>query len=97
MITRDVVKKLASLSRLTLSEEEIERLPAELSAIMGYAEKLNERKLDGIKPTAHAVAVSNVFRSDDSPRSNEIIADAIRNAPEHDAEGRFFRVPKVIG
>lgn len=97
MITRDEVKKLASLSRLTLTEEEIELLPAELSAIMGYAEKLNELKLDGIKPTAHAVAVSNVFRADDSLRISEIIQDAIHNAPEHDEAGQFFRVPKVIG
>lgn len=97
MITREQVIKLASLSRLTLSEEEIEKLPRELSAIMGYAEKLNQLDLEGIKPTAHAVAVTNVFRKDDNPHKSDIINEAITNAPQHDAEGPFFRVPKVIG
>lgn len=96
MISKDEVKKLAVLSRLTLSDEEITRLSAELSDIIGYAERLGDLQLEGVVATAHAVNVNNVFRADTVCPSN-IITKAIANAPEHDAHGQFFRVPKVIG
>jgi aspartyl-tRNA(Asn)/glutamyl-tRNA(Gln) amidotransferase subunit C len=96
MISKDEVKKLAWLSRLTLSDDERARLSTELSDIIGYAEKLGNLDLAGVTATAHAVAVNNVFRPDE-PRVHDIIDKALANAPEHDAQGRFFRVPKVIG
>ena len=39
-LTRDEVLKLAALSRLKLSEDEIEKLRSELSEILDYVETL---------------------------------------------------------
>ena len=97
MITKDEVKKLANLSRLTLQDDEIDNLSEQMSQIMDYVKKLDELDLKDIKPTAHAVEVQNVFRDTEDSRVSGIIDKAILNAPEHDAENKMFRVPKVIG
>ena len=49
--------------------------------------------MTGVKPTAHAVAMSNVMR-DDVPQPSISNEKALQNAPEQD-EG-CFKVPKVI-
>ena len=46
-----------------------------------------------VKPTAHAVSMSNVMR-DDVPQPSLANEKALQNAPEQ-ADG-YFKVPKVI-
>lgn len=92
METKDI-EKIANLARLTLSQNEIQKLTKDLSEILNYIETLNELDLDDIKPTAHAVKVDNVFRKDEVAQ-NSAIQDTLPNAPDHDDE--FFLVPKVI-
>lgn len=91
---KEDVQKIANLSRLTLSDAEVESLTKDLTNIMGYVETLNELNLKDINPTAHAVKVQNVFREDEVKPTN-VVEDTLERAPERD--GRFFTVPKVIG
>jgi len=93
MIDESVVKKVANLARLEIQDKDIPKLSKQLSDIIQYVETINELNLEGIKPTAHAVEVKNVFR-DDVAVDSKIIDKAIVQAPEH--EGSFFRVPKVL-
>lgn len=89
---KDVVH-VARLARLTLKEGELESMTSQMDAILGYVDKLNELNTDGIEPTAHAVPMSNAFRSDE--RTGSIgLERALQNAPES-ADG-CFSVPKVI-
>jgi aspartyl-tRNA(Asn)/glutamyl-tRNA(Gln) amidotransferase subunit C len=50
--------------------------------------------VSGIEPTAHTLPLNNVLR-DDVPTEPLSIDDVLRNAAQTD--GRFFKVPKVIG
>ncbi|MBX7149499.1 Asp-tRNA(Asn)/Glu-tRNA(Gln) amidotransferase subunit GatC [bacterium] len=93
MLSLDDVKKIALLSRLKLSDSELEKFSRELSDILQYVDKLNELKLDNIQATSHAVAMTNVFR-DDIVVEAGIGETVFKVAPQ--AEDNLFVVPKVI-
>ncbi|MEA2456849.1 MAG: aspartyl-tRNA(Asn)/glutamyl-tRNA(Gln) amidotransferase subunit, partial [Thermoleophilaceae bacterium] len=59
MIDRDQVLHVARLSRLRLTDEELDRMPGELSKILEHVEKMNELDLEGIEPTTHVVRLEN--------------------------------------
>jgi len=87
------VRYTARLARLHLSEEEIAKFQAQLSQVLEYVEKLKQIDVTDVEPTAHANAVFNVFRQDEShPWFTP--AEALANAPRQ-ANGLFI-VPKVI-
>jgi aspartyl-tRNA(Asn)/glutamyl-tRNA(Gln) amidotransferase subunit C len=94
MIDRDQVLHVARLSRLALSDAELERMPAELSKILEHVEKMDELDLDGVEPTSHVVELQNVLR-DDEPRPCLPREQALAGAPDV-AEGGF-RVPSPGG
>lgn len=92
-ITKDEVKHIARLSRLSLSEGELETFSGQLSTILEYVEQLNRLDTAGIEPTSHIIPLRNVMR-DDVPAASLPREEALRNAP--DSDGKFYRVPKII-
>ncbi len=89
-ITREEVLHVAKLARLDLSEQEVERLTGELSAILEAVSKVSELDLSDVPPTSHPLAVVNQW-AEDEPHAPLLVEDALANAP--DREGNFFRVP----
>jgi aspartyl-tRNA(Asn)/glutamyl-tRNA(Gln) amidotransferase subunit C len=89
-ITRDEVLHVARLARLALSDEEAERLGAQLNAILEAVGKVSELDLADVEPTAHPLELVNVW-ADDDPEPSLSVDDALANAP--DREAGFFRVP----
>ena len=87
MLLRDQVLHVARLARLELTDEEVERMAAELSHVLDHIEKIRELDLEGVAPTSHVVDVVNAFRSDEPqpclPR--EVV---LQSAPEP-LEGGF--------
>ena len=63
MIDREQVLHVAELARLKLSDEELDRMAAELSGILEHVEKISELDLEGVQPTSHVIALENVLRS----------------------------------
>jgi len=92
-ITIEDVEHVASLARLTFTEEEKKLYAQQLSTILHYIDKLNELDTKDIEPTSHAIRLKNVFRDDRTKKS--ISQDrSLSNAPQKD-KGSFV-VPKVI-
>ncbi len=89
-LSRDEVLHVAELARLALTEDEIERLRGELSAILEAVGTVGELDLSDVEPTSHPLDVANVW-AEDEPRPSVALEDALANAP--DREGGFFRVP----
>ena len=89
-ISRDEVLHVARLARLALTDEEIERLGGQLSAILEAVGKVSELDLAGVEPTAHPLDLVNVW-AEDEPRPSLTVDKALANAP--DREAGFFRVP----
>ncbi len=87
------VRHIMQLSRLNLTDEEIERFSEQLSSILQYVEQLNELDTADVEPTAHALPIHNVFREDEA--TSPLPVDAVlANAPQR--EQGFFKVPKVL-
>ncbi len=92
-INDEEIKKLASLSRLDLSEQERKEINADLKEILGLAEKINEVDTTGVEPTYHALPLNNVMR-DDEERPSPDPKKVLKHAPE--SSDGFFVVPQVI-
>jgi aspartyl-tRNA(Asn)/glutamyl-tRNA(Gln) amidotransferase subunit C len=92
-LTRTDVEEIALLARLSLSDEEIERLRTELSAILEHMEALAELSTDGVEPMTHAVPVELRLRDDQVEPSLSPEA-ALSDAPDRD--GDLFRVPSIL-
>jgi aspartyl-tRNA(Asn)/glutamyl-tRNA(Gln) amidotransferase subunit C len=93
VISRSDVEHVARLSRLALSEAEIERMREQLSSILAYIDTLRAIDTAGVEPTSHAVPLVNVMR-DDELRPCLPQDAALANAP--DRSDAFFRVPRII-
>jgi aspartyl-tRNA(Asn)/glutamyl-tRNA(Gln) amidotransferase subunit C len=89
-ITRDQVLHVAKLARLALTEDELDRLGAQLDAILVAVSKVSELDLSDVPPTSHPLDLVNVL-ADDEPRPSLPRDVALANAPA--PEDGAFRVP----
>lgn len=92
-ITREQVLHVASLSRLSLTDEETERLEGEMSGMIAFADKLMGLDVSGVLPTTHAVPMQNVFREDGVLPSYDRSV-MLNIAPRHDESSVL--VPRVV-
>jgi aspartyl-tRNA(Asn)/glutamyl-tRNA(Gln) amidotransferase subunit C len=90
MIDREQVLHVARLSRLRLSEQEVETMTGELSGILDHVDRIGRLDLDGVEPTTHVVALENVLRAD-VPRPS--LATAVALAPAPEPVDGAFRAP----
>jgi aspartyl-tRNA(Asn)/glutamyl-tRNA(Gln) amidotransferase subunit C len=93
-LSRQDVAKVASLARLALSADELDRMTGELQKIVGLVSQLSEVDTTTVAPLAHPLDSENVFRADE-PRPSLTTAEALQSAPRHD--GECFLVPAVLG
>ncbi len=93
-ITKEEVGYVANLARLEIDDASMERFVGQIGTILEYVETLNTLDTEGVKPTSHALSLTNAFREDRAtgsiPRDS-----ALANAP--DKEDGSFSVPRVIG
>lgn len=87
------VKKLATMARLELSEEEIDELQKELPSILDYVSKLQEVDTGAFDAAAYLTDEVNKFREDEVIDSADK-KDAIENFPEK--TGNSLKVPGVF-
>lgn len=92
-VSIEQVREMAALARLRFTPEEEEDLANDLSRILDYVEKLEELDVSGVEPMSHVLDLHNVVRPDE-PNTRIARAEALKNAPDADAE--YFRVPRVI-
>ena len=82
-----------ALARLALTEEEVERLGAQLSAILEAVGKVAELDLADVEPTSHPLELVNVW-AEDEPRPSLPVEDALRQRAR--ARGRQLPVPPTV-
>ena len=87
------VEEIALLARLALAPEEAERLRGDLSAILGYIEKLRACDTTGVEPMTHAVPMDCPLRPDELAPSLPAEV-AVAGAPRRVDD--FFELPRVI-
>jgi aspartyl-tRNA(Asn)/glutamyl-tRNA(Gln) amidotransferase subunit C len=90
VIDRDEVLHVARLARLQLSEQELEPMARELSAVLDHIAKIEELDLKDVAPTTHVVEVTGGLRVDE-PRASLPREVALAQAPAVSEDG--FLVP----
>ena len=89
------VVHIAELAKLDLTDEEIERMTEQLSAILDYAERLNQLDTDAIPPTSGVIPNQNVMRPDIVTPSLTR-EQVLQNAPDTDSNREFLRVRAIL-
>jgi aspartyl-tRNA(Asn)/glutamyl-tRNA(Gln) amidotransferase subunit C len=93
-ISTEDVAHVASLARLSLTTDELERFTGQLAAILGHAQDVAALDLDGVEPMDHPVPLHDVVRADEV-RATLDRDEILSQAPEVE-DGRF-RVPRILG
>ena len=93
-ISKEEILHVAKLARLDLDDAAVTRFVDQIGTILDYVDKLNRVDTRGVRPTSHAIALTNAFREDE-PRPHLENAAALANAPAKE-DGSFI-VPKVVG
>ena len=81
---------MARLARLQLSEQEVQSMAGELSAVLDHIAKIGELELDSVSPTSHVVEVTGALRPDE-PAASLPREVALAQAPAVGGDG--FMVP----
>lgn len=97
-VDKSTVAKIASLARIKMGDEELERMVPELNGILAWVEQLGEVDCSGIEPMTAVIPNTLRLRDDVVDAIAETAGgrreDVLANAPA--AEHGFFGVPKVI-
>jgi aspartyl-tRNA(Asn)/glutamyl-tRNA(Gln) amidotransferase subunit C len=93
-ISDDTVLHLAHLSKLQLGDDEVSALAADISAILGYVEQLDELDTEGVEPTYQVTGLQNIWRSDEVGAARNVRETLLALAPEQ--LDNQVKVPKVL-
>jgi aspartyl-tRNA(Asn)/glutamyl-tRNA(Gln) amidotransferase subunit C len=97
-LTKEDVLKLAKLTRLKLSDQEVEQLQNELSKILDYVAQLDSVDVNGLKPTYQ---VTGLTSEDENATREDVISDQVsqtellKNVPK--TEKGHIKVKRMIG
>ena len=86
-ITPENVRHLASLARILVTDEEVEKLAKELDVIVESVAQVKSAVNDDTPATSHPIPMANVFREDEV-RPSLSQEQALSNAPDQ-ADGKF--------
>ena len=97
-VSLDLVRKLAELAHLALTDEECAGFTEDLERILEYAESLQTLDTEGVEPTSHALLEKGLdgearLRADE-PRPGLDRERLLEGAP--DGGDGLFKVPRVL-
>jgi aspartyl-tRNA(Asn)/glutamyl-tRNA(Gln) amidotransferase subunit C len=95
ILTRADVERIAALARLELNDDEIGRFAEQLTAILAYADQVQQVDTAAVPPTAPE-ASTTVSREDALVPSldRDLV---LSQAPVADRAAGLFKVPRVLG
>ena len=92
-INRELLDKMAHLSRLEFDEKDAEKMMQDMTEIVEWVEKLKEVDTDGVEPLTTMSHEVNALR-EDTVKEHLSHERALLHAPKKDTD--YFRVPKVL-
>ena len=100
-ITREDVLHLATLSNISIADDEIEPLIEKLDDIVGYISQLDELDTEGVEPTYQCFDMENVWRNDEIVDFEANREDLLANREDllaltTECEDHQIKVPKVL-
>jgi aspartyl-tRNA(Asn)/glutamyl-tRNA(Gln) amidotransferase subunit C len=92
-VDQAIVRRIAQLARIAVSDEEVPHLESELNAILSFVEELGAVDVTDVEPMTSVIPMKLPMRAD-VVTDGEIESLVLANAPL--TEDDFFLVPKVI-
>ena len=80
-VDENMVRRIANLARIGVTDDDVPGLAKELSAILGFVEQLSELDTQGVKPLTSAVE-DKIRGRDDVVTDGGNAEDVLANAPE---------------
>ena len=90
----DEIQKVAKLARISLSDDEIEKLATETSSILDFVELIQSTNTDGVNTTSQVTGLTDVWRQDEVKKSKVTPKDLLAGAP--DTHEGYIKVRKVL-
>jgi aspartyl-tRNA(Asn)/glutamyl-tRNA(Gln) amidotransferase subunit C len=98
MLNEQDVLHVASLSRLNLKKDEIEKYKDQLSSVLDLFKKIEDLNVDEVEETSQVTGLVNVTRADEVRPDGDVNdiskEDLLANVPNKDSHS--IVVPKVI-
>jgi len=95
MLNKEDIIHIATLARIGLREDEIEKYQRELSLILDYFKKLEEVDTENVEPIGHITGVDNVLRNDEVlARDDELVKGIFDNFP--DSRNNKVKVKSIL-
>ena len=92
-VDEKLVRRIARLARIKVSDSDVQHLEGELTSILGFVDLLSEVDTDNVEPMTSAVD-REMFERKDAVTDGGYPDDIVKNAPERD--DHYFMVPKVV-
>ena len=92
-ITKDTIQKISNLAKISITDQEVEKLESEISTIISWVDALNEVDTENVTPMSNSLTNTLRMREDLVTDGNKV-SDILSNSPADDEN--FFVVPKVI-
>lgn len=90
---KGLVKKVALLARIEISDAEVPEFARNFENILSYIDRLSNVDVAGVEPMSHVHGSTNVFR-EDVPEQSLSVETLKSIAPS--TSGRFIKVPLII-
>ena len=92
-LTIEEIKQISVLTRIAMTDNELDLMRTQMSAILDSVAILNEVDTENVEPTGHSVDVKSVMR-DDEKQDSLTQEETLLNAPQR--EGSFIRIRAVL-
>ena len=104
-LTRADVERIATLARLELTPDEVTLFAGQLTAILAYADQVQQVDTSGVEiptaaaglPTVALAEVGGAAGRDDTPAPCLDRDTVLTQAPAADRAAGLFKVPRVLG
>ena len=95
-VSKDEVEKLAQLSRIELTDDEVEKMRGEITDILGYVDAIQKVELPETPDTSVYFDEENVMREDAEPHEPGVHTEKLlEQAPRRDKQ--YVKVKKILG
>tara|TARA_Y100001970_G_C14089170_1_gene779027 strand:- start:722 stop:1018 length:297 start_codon:yes stop_codon:yes gene_type:complete len=94
MITKEEIKKIASLAKISISDDELDNYSDQISKILEYMSILNDVDTSKVEEFSNQLFKNTQTLREDKIEKSLDRDEVLKLAP--DTDGVYFKVPKVI-
>lgn len=94
-LTKQEVLHVASLAKIELDSNEVEKYTEQLSMVVDYFSQLSEVDTKDVEPTSQTTGLENVFRLDEIKSENSLSQEAVIAGSDKTYNG-YFKVKAIL-